>query len=404
VSHGFTFVAPAARGWGEAVLGLRIARALIERGHQVTFAAPRALGPLLASSGAKPVPLNAHRQRLSEVVPRLLSRSNSAALVLVDAATWSWRPRTDRAFLRRLDLPVVALDVWHIGERGFRWDFSDSVPVEPEPVPASLRLLPAPFLRPTLRTGTYDALPRLAPTSRTSRQNCRDRVGISGRERLILLTSAHWQSGAQTSIQASRLARLLPWLAAALVGRAGEGVRVLHVGPEPWSPFRTALGRRYRWTPQLAPPAFEQALRAADLLLGFNAAGTSAGAAIALGIPVLTGVNSYAFGSVDQALGVLGSDCSPFIHSWLRKAVPLYPFAMWPVGFHRVMRRVLARNPYRRLINPLEILEEDRFVARLRELLYDVGARRASYEAHASYRGQLTRLPHAADLITDFLA
>jgi len=403
VSRGFTFVAPVAKGWGEAVLGLRIARELIERGHRVTFAAPRSLGPLLRSSGVEPIALNEHRQRLSQVVPRLLARSNSTALLLVDAATWSWRPLAGRAFLRRLDLPVIALDVWGIGEPGFRWDFSDSVPVRPDPVPAQLRLLPVPFLRPSARKGSYDALPRLTLTSRSARRACRDALGVAARERLILLTSARWQSGTQPSVQANRLARLLPWLAAALVGRAGGGVRVLHVGPEPWFPFRIALRRRYRWSPQLAPAAFESALRAADLLLSFNAAGTASSSAIALGIPVLTGINSNAFGSIDQALGVLGADCSPLLRAWLRHAVPLYPFAMWPLGLHRVMLRALARNPYRQLINPTEILQEDQFVARLRELLYDIGARRALSEAQAGYRQRVARLPRAADLITSFL-
>ena len=331
-------------------------------------------------------------------------KSKSHALILADESTCAWTLqglRKSPRFLKTLGVPIIALDVWNVGRRRTPWDLLNDV--EPiRPLEDVIRLQPVPFLRPVAQTGAYNALPALRPMSQRARREARTALGLSHRDRLIVMASSPWQAaGAGGSVAAQRLAIRVPVLLAGLLGRVGDRIAVLHIGPRRYSPLGSILGRRYSWRRPVAPHAFEQSLRAADLFLSLNVSSTSTMSAVCMGVPILSGVNSHRLESRSQLRAVLGSAASPFLERWLQIALPLFPFAVWPKGLHAVMSSALARNPYRPLLHVTEVIDERRFVARARSLLYDDARRGAATQAGFDYRERVSRLPHAADLILD---
>ncbi len=88
--------------------------------------------------------LRERRQRLAQVVPELVGRSKSAGLVLVDRTTWASRLAADRtspAFLARLGIPVIALDVWDLEAPGLERD-RDAIIRAPRIIEVSARCCP----------------------------------------------------------------------------------------------------------------------------------------------------------------------------------------------------------------------------------------------------------------------
>lgn len=398
----FCFASPLEPAWGETVLGARIARALVKRGHRVVFGLPRAVHRILEEVGASVGVVDPERGDLTSALTHLVHRSRSETLVLVDEFTWSRTlalRRTSPRFLDRLGIRIVALDVWDVSAHRRGWD---AVPrrfrVRPlEPVTARLR--PTPFLGPRGDGSSYCALPSNGVRSARANRRARAASGLSAADRLVVTTTASWQLPENVScVPRARLARTLPYLVAALLGRVGERLVVAHVGPTPLTPLAMTLERRYRWYPQMSPPAFEELLGGADAFLSFNAASTASITAISLGVPVLTGVLSHRIASVAH-LRRLVSQPSDFLESWTTQAIPLSPFAVWPVGFCDVMHTVLSDNPYRALLHLSDVVDEHGFVAALHALLYDARVRQTAGDRATAYRNLVRGLPDGADLL-----
>jgi hypothetical protein len=134
----------------------------------------------------------------------------------------------------------------------------------------------------------------------------------------------------------------------------------------------------------------------------FNFSATTISSAIASGLPVLVGINSYS-GTVDEVVSRLPAPPSASLRAWLQKAAPVPPYRVWPLGLHRYLAPLVENNPYTTTIRTVEVLEERSFVDAARALLFDEKTRAEVRERQGAYRREVARLPKGADLVQAYL-
>ncbi len=400
------FVA-AQTAFGEAVLGMRIAHELHARGDRIVVLAGEALGVLTKGTPFKTiaVPSGDHRKGLTNIVRKVVADVRPDSVVLLDATLVYWLLKaqgTDATFVRDVGVPVVGLDVWNTRQAGLTWDVCGTTWEHSRfSLDVQHRLVPVPFARPVGPPGLYNALPAPIHLDPADREEVRADLGVGPKDRLLLLTSARWQHpSAQAHDMGRRLAANLPLLAAQLVSRVGSDLCVVHVGPEPYPAMER--NRRYTWISQRTPARFATLLGASDLLLSFNFSATTIVSAIAAGLPVLLGVNSYQ-GVADDVAAQLPSPPSAAVRAWLEQAAPIAAYRVWPLGLHRFLAPVATANPYLSAVDVLEVLEEQPFVATMRSLLFDDATRATKRTQQAAYVAEVQRLPSAADLVARYL-
>jgi len=400
------FLIANAMGFGEISVGLKLAHELFARGERVEFLAPREASVLLASTPFLHRPLDEWFWELDRRLPALAREQGFASLVLVDVTSVVLALQSlcvDTTFLERLPLPVVALDFWDLRRAGPEWDLgSETWPLPAEAARIRRRLVPAPLAAPGT-AGAFDALPEV-PDDHGARGRERAALGVAPDAPLVLFTSSRFQQPElQVRKPGQRMARLLPRLLADRLEALGPRVHVAHVGPAPFEPMQRA-GERYRWVGQVDTARFHALLRAADLMLSFNTTGTTTMAAVAAGLPVAAGMNSWRLRSADEAAAALGAEPSPALREWLSEVAPLFPFHVWGLGLFDFLQPVLRDNPYLRAISLLEVLEEERFVETCRALLFDEAQRARLVAAQAGYVQSVRRLPTAAEAFDQALS
>jgi hypothetical protein len=379
--------------FGEVVFGLRIGAELRARGDRVTFLAPGAHADLLR--GVEHAPLASDDPRPDRRVLDLVRRLRPDSVVLFDAAsvliTLEQR-RISPRFLRRLDCPVIAHDCWNLPRTGLRIDMGPGFwPIPRAALGFDRRLLPVPTCAPDRRAGAYDALPR--PPS-ISRHKARAALGIGARERIVLMATAWFQEPALHAFEPiARWARALPELLAGHLAHLPKSTRIVHVGPRAWRPLGRRLGERYQRRAQCSPEDLSRLLRAADVLLSFNLTSSTVASAIAARLPVIMGTCS----------SLLPTQHAPRVARWLRKHAPLHPFHIWPGGFHRFLTPLLRRNPYRDVIEIVEVLDEPAFAEALDRVLGDPPAANEIRARQERYELRVRRLPAAADVVDEWL-
>jgi hypothetical protein len=399
------FVAAQKAPFGEALLGVRIAHELRARGDGVAVLAGESLSVLTDGTPFQIIPLR-NLGGLDKAIASTASAVKADSVVLLDATSTYMLLKaqgTDPTFLRTVARPVIGLDVWDLRETGLVWDMGDT-PYEHSrhSLEVTRRLVPVPFARLSGAEGLYNALPPPSTLDADQRESLRADLGVGSRERLLFMTSALWQEPAlQPHDGGRRLATLFPALVAQLLGRLGKDVRVVHVGPETYA--MPGLGDRYTWMPQRSPQRFAKLLSASDLLVSFNFSATTITSAIASGVPVLLGVNSYE-GTAEAIASRLPQRPGEALRGWLQRACPLPAFRVWPLGLYRFLAPLASDNPYTTALETAEVLEEAAFVDSARRLLFDAPARAALSEKQAAYRRSVTALPGAATLMDRYLA
>lgn len=394
--------------FGELNLALRIAWELHARGEGSVFLAPSFAAALFGETPFRFLAVDSLLPALEEALPPVIKRERCDTLVLVDLASvvitldmvWG----CDASFLGRLGLPVIALDYWNLTETSLRWDYgTDAIAISEKALELGKRLVPVPIARPSSGAGSYNALPAAAPRPAGDTEAVRGELGVSPEDKLVLLLSnKSQQPEMQMWKHHQRSARLLPRLAAEALESLGDSVRVLHVGPQAFEGM-SSLGDRYTWHRQVSAERFGTLLSAADLLLSFNTTASTTISAVARGLPVVVGINSYAGRTAEEVTAACPFSVAPAVSRWLSDVVPLYRFRIWPLGLYELLSPVLASNPYMSTLRTVEILDWDGLVGACRELLFDSTARAEQRERQAAYCAEIQGLPSAADVFLSYL-
>lgn len=383
------------------MLGRRIAEELHAQGSQIDVLGPASMSLLFQDAPLRYHPVEPLLPALCRTLPEFIHNHGCESVCLLDIASVFLVLKDlnqDSAFLSALDVPVFGLDVWDLATAGLCWDLFGQAQWQHSASSQQVtrRLLSAPIASPT-RPGAYDALPRLDPLASARRLAVRQELGAGDADRILLFTTAKWQMARNLMPGGKRLARVVPPYLARCLSQLGPGLRLVHIGPEALE--MGELGCRYIWLPQVSPARFHDVLGAADALLSLNVSATTIAAALAIELPVILCMNSYAGSTADELLGQLPRATDDTQRQFLTQVAPLYPFWVWPLGLFRFLSPVLAQNPYLGALRTVELLDPQGLRQAVAELLFDPQARQSQLERQALYCAGVRQLPSASQLL-----
>jgi Family of unknown function (DUF6365) len=414
------FLALSQRGYGETVIGLSLARQLAPLGVQSHFVVESAAEQVVARGGFPYSVLDVAAGPLARLVlDEVVANVRPDAIVLADYLiyfrTMYTEFRLNPWFIDRYRLPIIPIDIWQVAGRDTAADFGG----EQEPItdprihelPACLQ--PVPIASPLAGQGTPEQASRRFPyrltesdgrVSRRTRDHIRTTFDLPRDHRLVLITVAGWQSSLDARYDARfhRIADRVPLLLAHYLRALPPRTHFLLVGDVP-AALRALPADRTVVLPSCSPRRFGVLLGAADLVISLNAASTTVAEAIMADVPALVIANQFAVQATDngQATGDGGSlKVSPAVRSWLADTVPLYPFRVWPLGYHGFLGPVLAGNPYADALALTELLDEEGTVTEAEAILYDKATQDAYARARADYHQTVTALPDTCETFT----
>ena len=401
MKRNFLILALSSKAWGETHFALHMAAEMEKRGDGAFLIIRPHSEPLLKNSPMAYAVVDHSGPPLGPplgpAVEHCLARHDPSAIILADyfcCAQFLKIAGCAPSFLLEGKVPLVALDTWDSARSGFRKDYFCQAPYD---VPDWIRkirhrLLPVPFIAPKSGRGLCSFLAEESLREAPLRGHFREKAGLGKEDRIVLFCTAQWQYPVQGDPDGERLSESVPHLLAHYLERLGKKVHLVHVGPVPLPRFRV-LGDRYHWLGQVAPRPFMGVMRDADLVLSLNAAATTNMTAFSEHIPVVLLHNSVAAEALDAALSSVGSGTTGFLRQWIRRALPLYGFHVWPLGLHDFMNPVLTGNPYVQALAWLELLEEEAVLTALSALLFRKNARDEQVARQDRYADLVRKLP-----------
>jgi Family of unknown function (DUF6365) len=423
-NHRHLMLALNTQGLGEGVLGMNLARDLRSQGDEVFFLAHES-----------------NEKLFQQGLPYLTFTTEAAALLMfyVNMCVASFRPTSiilsdylatvlfcelvgqDPTALTSLGLPVAAIDTWDSTRSPDHIDlFADGFDQAIPRLPKTMSICPVPFVVPHKHSKFYGSLPVRTLQKQKGCSSARDGLGIPQNAKVVLFCTAEWQHPGppprrvQNNLtprhqeyikqwgMSRRLSANLPKLLAEYVARMGKQVHLVHVGPQAFA-LQEILDGRYHWRPALPPREFDQLLSEADLLVTANISATTISKAMVYEVPAMVLQNRISASSREEAEAQIGEPSSAALAAWLERSVPLYPFALWPLGYYRFVAPLLENNPYLQAVEVLEMLDEKRVEATLHRLLFDATARAEQAHRQAAYLNHVRSLPSGAQLVRDYL-
>jgi hypothetical protein len=336
------------------------------------------------------------------------------ALVLADYLIFSRAMRTvfllDPWFIDRYQLPVLPIDIWALDGRDLEMDFGGEETIQLDPRIRQLtgQLRPVPLTHPQ-PAGDGRVFPfRLSDAdgrvSRRTRAHLHTTLGIPRGHRLALITFAGWQHSPDPRYgeRFHRIAQRVPELLAHYLRALPPTTHFMVIGGVP-DAFRALPADRLITLPACMPKRFAVLTGAADLLISLNAASTAVAEAILADIPAVVLSNRFAVTAADP--GAEGTPeglekMSEFVRTWLAGTGSVYPFRIWPLGYHRFLEPLLAGNPYADTLATAELLDEDGVMTVLEAALYDRATRDAYARARAGYHRTVAALPGTCETFT----
>ena len=402
----FTILALGGRAWGRAILAVEIAEELVQQGNRAHIITDFTASPLFGKRGVT-----------YEIVPRRMGPDltlwfrerigaiHTDALVLCDyesVALFLSTLGSSVANLTTLNVPVLGLDTWISKETGNVIDvFGDTKISLEEWHPLIERLAPVPLARLAYSPGFcrgFTDTPRSLSTDRTL---CREAFGMDRNAAVILMATAPWQHAPFPHRWAQFCQTLVPDIIAGYLAQI-PGVLLVHVGPASL-PFERNLGSRYAHLGTLDRARFLGLLSSSDIFLSFTPASMTQGAALSLGVPVL---------SVQHSGNVLWKEI--YSREELSKAYPslplteydsaqLYPFSVWPLGYSAFLAPLLGRNELTESVAVVDVMKGCDFRTSVRELAFEGATRDRALARQNKYAERVRLLPSPGIAITSWV-
>jgi hypothetical protein len=342
------------------------------------------------------------------------------ALVLADYLIFSRAMRTlfllDPWYIDRYRLPVLPIDIWSLDGQHLEMDFGGQETIQLDPRIRQLagQLRPVPLTHPQPaddgRVFPFRLSDADGRVSRRTRGHLHSTLGIPRGHRLAMITFAGWQRSPDPRYdeRIHRIARRVPELLAHYLRSLPSTTHFMVIGGMPEA-FRALPADRLITLPACMPKRFAVLTGAADLLISLNAASTAVAEAILADVPAV--VLSNRFTVTEAAPGADGADGVPetpeapqkvseFVGTWLAGTGPVYPFRIWPLGYHRFLEPLLAGNPYADTLATAELLDEDGVMTVLEAALYDRATRDSYARARAGYHRTVAALPGTCETFT----
>lgn len=401
------FLALGRLGWGEASLGVYIARKLAQQGDKIIFIIHKFVEPLLSKSSFQYETIDDGMGPFFQVwLDKFIEDKKIDSIVLCDFFTTNASLEVygiDPNFLQQYPFPAVVVDTWDYSYSGNVLDFAHTeniiIPNWIENAP--LRLIPSPFARPDKRVGIFACHPsKLLPSSNINR--LKHDLSIPEDHKLILYCTADWQQTFYKNSHCLRLSKLLPELLTYYFNQLEENVHIIHIGPG-LDTFASINKDRYHWLGKLEAQEFERLFLDVDLFLSVNVSARSIAHAIVNYVPVLVLNNSFLVNDQEQVNMAQLPDLNGFVLQWLESVLPLYPFYMWPLGFYSFLKPVLKDNPYLDAVLTVEVLDENSILQSINNLLFNQKHQDIMRHNQQVYLEMQDKLPSPVDYINNLL-
>jgi hypothetical protein len=382
------------RSFGRATVGAELGRTLVEQGDRVHVLACIDDDRVFTSAGLTIEPLpNLPGLLLSLFLDDLVGRFRLASIVLCDCHSVLQllsRRGLDATVLTRYGIPVIGVDTWISGQSGSTIDlFAESTFYLP-PWPNDVKpLRTVPIARLTEGDELCQMLPRGTRLPTAQRAAVRNAHGRSGPT--VMLATAPWQHALFDDSDCTLVQRIVPEQIARCVA-AVPGLRLDHIGPRAL-PVEGILGLRYRWLGTLGPDAFGSAVASADIVITLSPVAATVAQALAAGVPVIWIRNS----SLQWVSDLDSSLCQNVERATGRKRI--YPFSIWPLGYHAFLEPVLKGNSILDALVPVEIADTPHLTETLAALTVDGSERHTTIEKQSHYLNMVLKLPTPGELI-----
>ncbi len=389
------------KGLGEANLGLRLACDLRNAGDKVFFLGHESNARLF--EGYPHLTFGSHASPLVPLyIANCLSNFQASSIILSDyftTAIFFLAAGLEPALLTAFGVPVFGIDTWDSSKTPQHIDlFGHNTQDVPRWEDNVHPICPVPFLAPHTTRGSYGSLPDKEALPRKVRRHLRHTLALTDTMKAVLFCTAEWQHSYYESEAGRRLASSLPLLVADYLSNLGDDVHLVHLGPRSYD-LKTRLNGRYHWLPPLAPEQFNTLVASMDLLLSANISASTIAKAMICEVPTLVLQNSIAAGNREEAIAAMPAPPSARLTAWLDEATPVFPFALWPLGYHRFVAPLLRDNPYVDAVEVAEILDEQRVENAFSSLLFGPEARQEQLHRQAQYLAEVRSLPTGAQII-----
>ncbi len=402
------FLALGRLGWGEASLGINIAEKLKQQGDEVIFVIHKFVEPLLSDNSFYYETIDDSTGPFFQIwLDEFIENKKIDSIVLCDFFTTNASLEVygiNPNFLLQYSFPSIVIDTWDYFYSGNVLDFAHTeniiIPKWIESV--QLRLVPSPFARPDNREGVFACypLPQLPTTKKLNR--LKQDLSIPEDHKLILYCSADWQQTYYKNEHCLRLSKLLPKLLTYYFNQLETNVHIIHVGPK-LDTFDAIESKRYHWLGKLEARRFESLFNDIDLFLSVNISARSIAHSIVNHVPVLVLKNSFMLYHTDELESSLLHNLEGSVLQWLKIALPLYPFYMWPLGFYSFLNPVMKDNPYLDAIKTVEILDQNNILQSINDLLFDQTQYNIMRNNQQKYIEILDGLPSPVDFINNLI-
>lgn len=383
-------------------------------GDDVVLLTNDANSTVFSGAGYRCITMGDHMRGLAKLyLERVVTEECPTTVVFCDYfsnANFLVKMGVDPGILNFENVVSFTLDVWNFEQTGYTLDMfqgerqslgrGDEQEWSKRFNAIPHKLKPVPLIAPATTAGVFCSLPSSAECTAAARRAERNMLGLKDSSKLVLFCTSNFQHVRYSSAAGVRLAASVPLLLADYLARLGEDVHLVHVGPQAYD-VKERLNGRYHWLPSVPPGRFAALLAGVDLFLSANISSTTIATAMVCRLPTLVVQNSISADSREQAEAAMLQPASPRLSQWLDKSLPLFPFALWPLGYHRFLAPLLRENPYATALEIVELLDERRVEAALSALLFDACAREEHLHHQSAYVSQISSLPTAAQIVRD---
>ncbi|HEY3872216.1 MAG TPA: DUF6365 family protein [Actinocrinis sp.] len=336
-----------------------------------------------------------------------------ALVVLADFMNFDFCDRhygLRRADLSVLDCPIGTFDDFAWGRPGawmdtygFRAKYEHDISLDG----LSFRLRPCPLNNPLDETAgpdvhPYPLLESVADVGTEQRAAVRRELGLAKDRPVVLVTGAAWQRMHAAYPLVTPFVEACHAMLERLLSRLLKHADVLAVGPQ--LVFRDRTPEGFYALGAVEPERFRLLLQAVDLHLSSNIISVS------LHRTALNGIASVALvSSLHKRSGRLRWElpgvpqAAPALTEFAQRVVDgvdyLYPYRMFPVGWHHFLRSLLVGNPFGDVVPQVELFDEEAAVASIVPLLTAGPERDRLSRARETYLEALRKLPEPETIL-----
>jgi hypothetical protein len=231
----------------------------------------------------------------------------------------------------------------------------------------------------------YNLFSQLESRTKEEKESARRSLGITGDQKILLITSAIWQQKYRAHKDIVPFVTICNKMLENVLDTLPENIRVISIGHQTLYPDRKT--DRFTHYDKMLPDDFRKVTSAADLYVSNNYISTSMIKMVLSGIPTLLIQNSiFKKNGTVKWYKYKNRD----IPGILDRCSVAYPFRLFPVGWYRFLHGIVKNNPFFSLI-----LQAELFAAQeLREKILKIMENQEMFdERRHAYLESLNKLP-----------